>query len=223
MLKANVTHFVLTIRFAYRLSWHLTRVEILSACISSSDTHHSFSTILIAFRVCIIMLLSLPSPHLHCLMTLLSLQYTSLLSVSFHRVRFIMGEAPIRSTMASRYPEIATRRDKINDDFLIPSLTAKILPCGFDNDVFRFVSGDASSLKVARHPLNNRHYKSLVSLYSDRLRSDGYRNEDAGAIALVAVDSNRSRWWAIGGATRCEAVVDAAEKEWHGYIYIYIP
>ena len=102
--------------------------------------------------------------------------------------------------MAITYPDLATRRDKINEDYCIHSLKAPIIPCRFAADVF-----SPEQELVLRHPSTNRHYTSLVSAYSTRLLSEGYRNEDAGSIALTATDASRTHWYAIGGATRCEA------------------
>ena len=96
------------------------------------------------------------------------------------------------------------RRDKIRDRFGIDPKSVgddHILPCGLDADG----RVDLTNIKIFRHPLNDRRYKELEKQYAKRMLVDGYDNEDAGAISLVAINISRTTWWAIGGATRCKA------------------
>ena len=75
----------------------------------------------------------------------------------------------------------------------------KFLPCGTRLDVDQRL--------IERHPVNDRHYSSLVRVYSKWLRASGYDNDDTSCITLVARNSSRDSWLAIGGASRCECVV----------------
>ena len=89
------------------------------------------------------------------------------------------------------------------------SCPKKILPCDVNG------AGELilAAVRITRHRLNDRHYASLERLYSNKLRDDGYDNEDAGAIHLMAVDMTNTTWWALGGGTRCSAVILTAKED----------
>ena len=111
-------------------------------------------------------------------------------------------------TVSSMYPNEATRREDILRDWGIKDLCGKkILPAKLSD------TGDLLPLVrlVTRHPVyNDRHYDALVREYSNWLDRSGYDDNDAGAISVVASDSRRDTWLAIGGATRCDAVCSTA-------------
>ena len=96
------------------------------------------------------------------------------------------------------------RRDKIREQFGIDPKSVggdQIRPCGLDADG----RADLTNINIFRHPLHDRRYKKLEKQYAKRMLVDGYDNEDACAISLVAINISRTTWWAIGGATRCKA------------------
>jgi hypothetical protein len=104
------------------------------------------------------------------------------------------------------------RRELIRNQFGIDAKTVGgdlILPCGVDTHG----ALDGANVKILRHPLNDRRYKELEKQYAKRMLTDGYDIEDAGAISLVATNSSRTTWWAIGGATRCKAFEVAYEQD----------
>ena len=70
----------------------------------------------------------------------------------------------------------------IKADWAIGSLSTKrILPCHMLLDGRM----DVTKIKIARHPRNRQSYSSLEREYSRRLNSDGYDNDDAGALAFT--------------------------------------
>ena len=96
------------------------------------------------------------------------------------------------------------RRDKIREQFGIDPKSVggdQILSCGLDADG----RADLTNIKIFRHPLHDCRYKEFETQYAQRMFVDGYDNEDAGAISLVAINISRTTWWAIGGATWCKA------------------
>ena len=83
------------------------------------------------------------------------------------------------------------RRDKIREQFGIDPKSVggdQILPCGLDADG----RAHLTNIKIFRHPLHDRRYKELEKQYAKRMLVDGYDNEDAGAISLVAINISRT-------------------------------
>ena len=98
------------------------------------------------------------------------------------------------SSIVELFPgaEAKVRRDQIRERYGIEGKTvggAHILPC----DIMRDGKLDVNKSKIQRLPLNDRSYVELEKSYSGRMLKDGYHNEDAGVISLVA--ANNSRLW----------------------------
>ena len=114
---------------------------------------------------------------------------SSLVSVSLcSRVVATMSSPNANMTVTDQYPDQSMRRENIRKDFSISRLYGtKILPMEVSDDGKLL----PSSMTVIRHPLfNNRHYRSLVVCYRNRMAKDGYDDESAGAIHLVATDGS---------------------------------
>ena len=114
------------------------------------------------------------------------------------------------SSVEDMFPGVqgSVRREKIRERYGINAEEVggdRILPCKLDGNGHP----DVNKKIIERHPLNDRRYKELENQYAKRMLTDGYDNEDAGAISLVATDSSRKSWLAIGGATRCQAFLNA--------------
>jgi hypothetical protein len=73
--------------------------------------------------------------------------------------------------------------------------------------------GAVSKIIIRRHPLNARFYTTLVRDYADKMKAEGYINDDAPPIHLQAMDDSYTMWYAIGGATRCEAFILAWSED----------
>ena len=73
--------------------------------------------------------------------------------------------------------------------------------------------GGVAKIIIRRHPLNARFYETLVRDYADKMKAEGYINDDAPPIHLQAMDETYTTWYAIGGATRCEAFTLAWSEE----------
>ena len=73
--------------------------------------------------------------------------------------------------------------------------------------------GALSKIIIRRHPLNARFYTTLVRDYADKMKAEGYINDDAPPIHLQAMDDSYTMWYAIGGATRCEAFILAWSED----------
>ena len=123
------------------------------------------------------------------------------------RLRMICGAR----TIAAAYPDASTRREDIKHDWAIVSLLGeRFLPCELDAEGFLI----PDALKYARHDGNkDREYVSLEESYCDRLLKEGYDDELAGSISLVASDAHNKSWFSIGGGNRKGAVVRAAKKD----------
>ena len=82
------------------------------------------------------------------------------------------------------YPNLhgSQRRDAIKEDY---GSSGKdfILPCEVDSNSGRLVT---SHRKITKHALNERNCASLVGSSADRMKRDGYDNDDAGPLQLVA-------------------------------------
>ena len=91
-------------------------------------------------------------------------------------------------TVTDMYPDPSFRRDNIRKDFSIARMYGnKILPM----EISSYGKLLPANITIIRHPLfNNRHYRSLVVCYRNRMGSDGYDDESAGAIHLMAMDSS---------------------------------
>ena len=114
------------------------------------------------------------------------------------------------SSVEDMFPGVqgSVRREKIRERYGINAEEVggdRILPCKLDGNGHP----DVNKKIIERHPLNDRRYKELENQYAKRMLTDGYDNEDAGAMSLVATDSSRKLWLAIGGATRCQAFLNA--------------
>ena len=101
------------------------------------------------------------------------------------------------------------RRDKIKEDYGI-SGPDFILPCEVDPRSGRLIT---SQRKIAKHVLNERNYASVVRTYADRMKRDGYDNDDAGPLQLVATDSSCATWLCIGGGNRITMLCLASDEE----------
>ena len=73
--------------------------------------------------------------------------------------------------------------------------------------------GGGMTIIIRRHPLNARFYATLVRDYADKMKAEGYINDDAPPIHLQATDETYTTWYAIGGATRCEAFLLAWSED----------
>ena len=118
------------------------------------------------------------------------------------------------SSVEDMFPGVqgSVRREKIRERYGINAEKVggdRILPCKLDGNGHP----DVNKKIIERHPLNDRRYKELENQYAKRMLTDGYDNEDAGAISLVATDSSRKSWLAIGGATRCQAFLNAIQPD----------
>ena len=116
-------------------------------------------------------------------------RFDTLVSVSLcSRVVATMPSPNANMTVTDMYPDPSIRRDHIRKDFSIARMYGtKILPMEVSSD------GKLLPLNITiiRHPLfNNRHYRSLVVCYRNRMAKDGYDDESAGAIHLMATDGS---------------------------------
>jgi hypothetical protein len=114
---------------------------------------------------------------------------SSLVSVSLcSRVVATMPSPNVNMSVTDMYPDHSMRRDSIRKDFSIARLYGtKILPMEASSDGKLL----PSNMTVIRHPLfNKRHYRSLVVCYRNRMAKDGYDDESAGAIHLMATDGS---------------------------------
>ena len=101
------------------------------------------------------------------------------------------------------------RREAIRRDWWISGLPSRMVPCDVNGQGHPMLT----NVKVTRHPLNDRHYDSLVREYADRFLKESYDNEDAGALSLKAVDISNSSWFALGGASRNSSFLLASEED----------
>ena len=85
----------------------------------------------------------------------------------------------------------------------------RFLPCELDADGLL----DTDKLLYARHEDNNRRYVTLEEEYCTKLLQEGYDDELAGSISVVAQNATHAFWLSIGGGNRKGAVVCAAKKE----------
>ena len=116
-----------------------------------------------------------------------------------------------RQSIDEIYPahRASHRREKIKDDYAIVG-PEFILPCEVSTNTGRLIT---SQRKITKHVLNDRNYVSIVRAYADRMKRDGYDNDDAGPLQLVAADSACTGWLAIGGGNRITMLCLASDEE----------